>query len=67
MTDDREVVGTIHSMGWETDAETGAEVFYVHMRFAELPSLSPQLCWAAVPMSLRPAPDPAQLSLIEED
>ena len=55
-------VGTIQSMGWETDAETGAEVFYVHMRFDEPPALSPGLCWGAVPMLLKPT-DAALLQL----
>jgi hypothetical protein len=49
-----EAIGTIRSMGWETDDETGAEVFYVHMRFDEPPRLTPMLCWGAVPMLLRP-------------
>ena len=51
-------VGTIHSMGWETDAETGDEVFYVHMRFDAPPPLSPKLCWDKVPMAVTTAPLP---------
>jgi hypothetical protein len=58
----REAIGTIQSMGWETDAETGREAFYVHMRFDEPPRLSPALCWSAVPMLLRPT-DAASLQL----
>lgn len=62
-----EAIGTIHSMGWENDDETGEEVFYVHMRFTEPPPLSPLLCWNAVPMMLAPtinAPAPL-LDLLE--
>jgi hypothetical protein len=57
-----EATGTIQSMGWEIDDETGAEVFYVHMRFDKPPRLTPMLCWSAVPMLLRPT-DAALLQL----
>lgn len=50
--------GTIHSMGWENDDETGEEVFYVHMRFDAAPSLSPKLCWEKTPMAVMIAPMP---------
>jgi hypothetical protein len=53
-------VGTIQSMGWETDAETGAEVFYVHMRFDDIPPLSPKLVWEAIPVTLNVNNAPAE-------
>lgn len=60
-----EAVGTIRSMGWENDTETGEEAFYVHMRFDGPPRLSPILCWDAVPMLLRPTDAAlAQLDLV---
>ncbi len=50
-----QATGTIQRMGWETDDETGTEVFYVHMRFPDgVPRLSPMLCWDSIPMLLKP-------------
>ena len=51
---DTKAVGTVHSMGWEKDEETGEEVFYAHLRFTGVPLLSPKLVWEAVPVSIVP-------------
>jgi hypothetical protein len=53
MSDERNV-GTISTMGWEKDEETGQEVFYAHVRFPGIPHLSPRIVWDAVPVEVVP-------------
>jgi|RhiMethySRZTD1v2_1073278.scaffolds.fasta_scaffold5158562_1 hypothetical protein len=55
-----EAIGTIRSMGWEKDEETGEEVFYAHLRFPAPPPIPIKVVWDAIPVAVIPRPENAK-------